>query len=104
MKVINITNGKVYENYVELFQELSNDGVVISVIEDGKIIGKKGEEDFSIEIGEISTETKDKLIFEVSEYKDSLRESVTLLKKQGLITKEAINKLGEQFAFMNSKK
>ncbi len=104
MKVININSGKIYENYVELFQELSNENMVISEVLDGKIIGKKGDENIEIEIGEISLETKEKLIFEVSEYKDSLRESVALLKKQGLITKESLTKLGEQFKFLTPTK
>ena len=36
MKVININSGKIYENYVELFQELSNENMVISEVLDGK--------------------------------------------------------------------
>lgn len=106
MNIIAFIDGtmKKYEGYKDLFQELSGLDYVISSVEDGIIKAKLGDEEKEITFGELVVDSvKDKFIFDISEYKDNLKESVASLKKQGLLDNEKIKKLGEQFAFLKAK-
>lgn len=90
-----------YDSFELMFQALSEQGLIIESLEDGVIKGNKGEDKVEICFGEfISEGTKQVVVEDISKYRDVLRESVTLLKKQGLIEKPQLEKLAAQFAFL----
>ncbi len=105
MKIVMFISGdkKDFGSYKDMYLELSSLGYIISKVEDGVIFATLNNESVEINFAELVTEsTKDKFIFDVSEYKDSVKESITDLKKQGLFNKEMLAKLGEQFAFLKT--
>jgi DNA-binding transcriptional regulator YhcF (GntR family) len=93
----------LYETYEDMFRELSEQGIVVSEIIDGTI---KTADKKEMTFGVIAVEgTSDKMKEEVTGYRDSLRESVGALIKQGIsIPKAELNKLAKQFEFLGEKK
>jgi DNA-binding transcriptional regulator YhcF (GntR family) len=93
----------LYETYEDMFRELSEQGIVVSEIIDGTI---KTADKKEMTFGVIAVEgTSDKMKEEVIGYRDSLRESVGALKKQGIsIPKTELTKLAKQFEFLGEKK
>jgi len=91
---------KKFESFKDLFIELSADGHVILNLEDGIIQTNKDNLEYTI----INNEgIKDKFIADVSGYRDELRNSFTLLQKQGIpMPAETINALKEQLSFIDS--
>ena len=91
-----------FENFETMFQALSEKGIVVIKVEDGKITTKdKKELVFQIVTSE---GTKVKLQAEIEVYRDKLRESILPLMKQGIVTKEQAGKLKEQFEFLEGGK
>lgn len=89
-----------------LFNELTKTGDVVFKVEDGIItLIKSGSGDkVNIEFFKPNIiETKDDLILEVVEFRNSLRENINALKESGLIiSKEEIDKLSAKFEFVKS--
>ena len=100
-KVLLTADKKVveFDNFEAMFQDLSEKGMIVVSVEDGKIITKdKKELSFSI----VTTEgTKEKLNSEIEAYREKLRVSIPPLMKQGVFTKEQAGKLKEQFEFLD---
>lgn len=93
-----------FETMKDMFQKLSEEGVIISSVEDGVIHTKEEEKTFAMVITETEG-TKEALAEEVNTYRDELRASITLLKKQGLeVSKTEMAKLAKQFEFLNPPK
>lgn len=90
-----------YDSFKDMFQGLSEQGLIIESLNDGVIVGKKDKEKIEIEFGEFTVEdTKAKMLTDVIAYRAVLRESITLLKKQGLVEKSQLDKLAAQFQFV----
>jgi len=96
-KVI-LTEGKTkkeFESFEEMFQSISEKGIVLDKVEDGKLTTVDGKE-MPIEI--FTTDIKDIFNKEISIYRDELRKTIVPLMKQGIVTKEQAEKLKAQFA------
>lgn len=104
MEKIILTEGKVtkeFENYELMFQDISERGIIIEKVEDGKLTTTEKKE---LTIAVLTTAgTADALIKEIVDYRDELRKTIVPLMKQGIVTKEQANKLGEQFKFIEKK-
>jgi len=103
-KVILLRDGKseIFETLKDLYQSLSEEGVIITEVIDGLI---KTSDKKEFEFGLLNIEkTKENLINEVEEYRKELRESISLLKKQGInVPKDELTKLAKQFEFVGVK-
>jgi len=89
------------ESFEEMFQALSEDGVILEKVEEGIISTKNGE---TIEFGIVQVGPVEDFISEVKSYRDTLRESISKLKKQGIsVSKTELNKLAKQFEFLSDK-
>lgn len=104
MAKIILTEGKVtkeFENYEVMFQDISERGIVIAKVEDGKLITSDKKE-LVVEI--VTTiGTAETLTAEISTYRDGLRKTIVPLMKQGIVSKEQAAKMGEQFKFLDKK-
>jgi len=91
------TNEK-FDNFKDLFQSLSENGIIVNHLENGKIETNKGTFEFTY----IETEnTVEDFKENVEVYRTTLRESVMLLKRQGIeVSKTELNKLAKQFEFL----
>jgi len=91
------TNEK-FDNFKDLFQSLSENGIIVNHLENGKIKTNKGTFEFTY----IETENSVEDFKEnVEVYRTTLRESVMLLKRQGIeVSKTELNKLAKQFEFL----
>ena len=86
---------KEFGSFEEMFQSISEKGIVLEKVEDGKLITKDGKE-LAIEI--VTTDIKDIFHKEISIYRDELRKTIIPLMKQGIVTKEQAEKLKDQFS------
>jgi hypothetical protein len=93
----------LYNTYEDMFREISEEGIIVAEIKDGVIKTTDGKE---INFGIINIAgTADKMKEEVVGYRDSLREAVSSLMKQGIsIPKTELSKLAKQFEFLGEKK
>lgn len=89
---------KVFESFEDIFQYISEEGIIVNSIEDGIIDTDKGLFNFSY----ISNEgTKTIFSENIISYRDNLRASILTLKKQGIqISKKELLKLAKQFEFL----
>jgi len=87
-----------FDSFKDLFQNLSEKGVVVTELTDGKIESSEGTWEFTfIE----NKNSKAEFINSVEDYRTTLRESVMLLKKQGIeVNPEELSKLAKQFEFL----
>jgi hypothetical protein len=77
----------------------------VKVLDDGEIIADNKGTEIVIKFGKFNVENiSNDFKTEVSEFRNVLRESVGLLKKQGLIDKTQLEKLASQFAFLGDSK
>ena len=89
------------ESFEEMFQSLSEEGIIVESVEAGEIKTKSGD---SIEFGVVQSGPVEDFISEVEDYRDTLRESISKLKKQGInVSKTELNKLAKQFEFLSGK-
>jgi len=90
---------ELFDSMKDMFQSMSEKGDFVISLEDGKLKTK----DKEFEYGYLSIEdTANKFKEEVSTYREELRASVALLKKQGIgVSKTELNKLAKQFEFLN---
>ena len=88
-----------FTSFEEMFQAVSEKGIVITAVEDG-VLKTKDKKELSFAVVETAG-TKDKMVKEVSTYRDGLRQSIVPLMKQGIVTKEQAAKLKEQFDFLD---
>jgi radical SAM superfamily enzyme with C-terminal helix-hairpin-helix motif len=95
-------NTSRFKNFEEMFQSISEEGLIVEDVKDGIIKTKdKKELEFMI-VTKDNTEEKFKK--EIEQYRDKLRESILPLIKQGIVTKEQAGKLKEQFDFLSREK
>lgn len=104
MKVLTIEGGvpTISENFEELFQALSARGAIITNLTDETITVKENDKASDIEVHILNNEGLcSKFKQDISDYRDGLRVSMKALRKQGLVTNEALEKLTLQFEFVN---
>ena len=103
LKVVYV-NGKepvFAESFEEMFQSLSEEGVIVESVEEGQIKTKSGD---IIEFGIVQAGPIESFVSEVEDYRNTLRESISKLKKQGInVSKTELNKLTKQFEFLSEK-
>jgi len=92
----------VGETFEEVFKIITEDGLIIEAVEDG-VLHLKNKKGDKINANFYETVVPDKTIFEteIKDYRQKLRDSVSLLKSQGIdIPKENLKKLIEDFKFL----
>lgn len=105
MRILTIQNdeSKVHETFVEMFQYLSENDMIITDLTDEKISVTKTTDQTSDEIEVFLLNNKglkEGAVGDISKYRDEIRNSVKSLQKQKLITSEILEKLSLQFAFL----
>jgi len=88
------------ESFKDLFMFISEMGYVVKELSDGLI--KTNKEDIFFTRIDIDN-SKNEFLSNVKDYRDELRASYTLLKKQGIpMGQEIVNALKEQLAFIDN--
>lgn len=106
-KIISIIGSETFlhEDLKSMFQDISEKDLIVKSVNDGEIIADNKGTEIVIKFGKFNVENiSNDFKTEVSEFRNVLRESVGLLKKQGLIDKTQLEKLASQFAFLGDSK
>ena len=106
-KIISIIGSETFlhEDLKSMFQDISEKDLIVKSVNDGEIIADNKGTEIVIKFGKFNVENiSNDFKTEVSEFRNVLRESVGLLKKQGLIDKAQLEKLASQFAFLGDAK
>lgn len=106
-KIISIIGSETFlhEDLKSMFQDISEKDLIVKSVNDGEIIADNKGTEIVIKFGKFNVENiSNDFKAEVSEFRSVLRESVGLLKKQGLIDKTQLEKLASQFAFLGDTK
>ena len=106
-KIISIIGSETFlhEDLKSMFQDISEKDLIVKSVNDGEIIADNKGTEIVIKFGKFNVENiSNDFKTEVSEFRNVLRESVGLLKKQGLIDKTQLEKLASQFAFLGDAK
>ena len=106
-KIISIIGSETFlhEDLKSMFQDISEKDLIVKSVSDGEIIADNKGAEIVIKFGKFNVENiSNDFKTEVSEFRNVLRESVGLLKKQGLIDKTQLEKLASQFAFLGDAK
>lgn len=106
-KIISIIGSETFlhEDLKSMFQDISEKDLIVKSVSDGEIIADNKGTEIVIKFGKFNVENiSNDFKTEVSEFRNVLRESVGLLKKQGLIDKTQLEKLASQFAFLGDAK
>lgn len=106
-KIISIIGSETFlhEDLKSMFQDISEKDLIVKSVNDGEIIADNKGAEIVIKFGKFNVENiSNDFKTEVSEFRNVLRESVGLLKKQGLIDKTQLEKLASQFAFLGDAK
>lgn len=106
-KIISIIGSETFlhEDLKSMFQDISEKDLIVKSVNDGEIIADNKGTETVIKFGKFNVENiSNDFKTEVSEFRNVLRESVGLLKKQGLIDKTQLEKLASQFAFLGDSK
>ncbi len=106
-KIISIIGSETFlhEDLKSMFQDISEKDLIVKSVSDGEIIADNKGTEIVIKFGKFNVENiSNDFKTEVSEFRNVLRESVGLLKKQGLIDKTQLEKLASQFAFLGDSK
>ena len=106
-KIISIIGSETFlhEDLKSMFQDISEKDLIVKSVSDGEIIADNKGTEIVIKFGKFNVENiSNDFKTEVSEFRNVLRESVGLLKKQGLIDKSQLEKLASQFAFLGDAK
>ena len=106
-KIISIIGSETFlhEDLKSMFQDISEKDLIVKSVNDGEIIADNKGTETVIKFGKFNVENiSNDFKTEVSEFRNVLRESVGLLKKQGLIDKTQLEKLASQFAFLGDAK
>ena len=89
-KIISIIGSETFlhEDLKSMFQDISEKDLIVKSVNDGEIIADNKGAEIVIKFGKFNVENiSNDFKTEVSEFRNVLRESVGLLKKQGLIDK-----------------
>ena len=106
-KIISIIGSETFlhEDLKSMFQDISEKDLIVKSVNDGEIIADNKGTEIVIKFGKFNVENiSNDFKTEASEFRNVLRESVGLLKKQGLIDKTQLEKLASQFAFLGDAK
>jgi len=107
MNILTVRDGvnEITPSFKELFQKMSEKGIILKEVTDTKITGIDANgATFEMEVYILSNDQiSEKFKKEIFDYRVELRGSMALLKKQGLVTKETLNKIGQQFEFLGDK-
>lgn len=106
-KIISIIGSETFlhEDLKSMFQDISEKDLIVKSVSDGEIIADNKGVEIVIKFGKFNVENiSNDFKTEVSDFRNVLRESVGLLKKQGLIDKTQLEKLASQFAFLGDTK
>ena len=106
-KIISIIGSETFlhEDLKSMFQDISEKDLIVKSVSDGEIIADNKGAEIVIKFGKFNVENiSNDFKTEVSDFRNVLRESVGLLKKQGLIDKTQLEKLASQFAFLGDAK
>ena len=106
-KIISIIGSETFlhEDLKSMFQDISEKDLIVKSVSDGEIIADNKGAEIVIKFGKFNVENiSNDFKTEVSDFRNVLRESVGLLKKQGLIDKTQLEKLASQFAFLGDTK
>ena len=107
MNILTVRGGvnEITPSFKELFQKMSEKGVILKEVTDTRITGIDANgATFEMEVYILSNDQiSEKFKKEIFDYRVELRGSMALLKKQGLVTKETLNNIGQQFEFLGDK-
>ena len=107
MNILTVRDGvnEITPSFKELFQKMSEKGIILKEVTDTRITGIDANgATFEMEVYILSNDQiSEKFKKEIFDYRVKLRESMSLLKKQGLVTTETLNRIGQQFEFLGDK-